>query len=266
MRRLPSCWRAVMIITALVVIGCTPGGIETPPPTAEDLAATPMSTATLPVPDVATPPATVAGIGDGLATPEPRRLMALALDQIAVGGFSAMRQMGESGNPSFIPVIVDLLYFAPLLNAEVNLVMEHALARLVRQLPGSPEPPPYVWNEWVEWVSQRPGLSAPEGYAQWKGNFFAVLFDPDQGPFLYEGVKTRIRLEEVVSGGVPKDGIPDLVNPPVLTAEQAHYLAPSDRVFGVSINGEHRAYPLRIMNPHEMANDVLGGMPIALAY
>ena len=41
---------------------------------------------------------------------------------------------------------------------------------------------------------------------------------------------------------------------------------PTDRVFGISINGEHRAYPLRILNPHEMANDVLGGEPIALAY
>ena len=39
-----------------------------------------------------------------------------------------------------------------------------------------------------------------------------------------------------------------------------------DRVFGVSFNGEHRAYPLRILNAHEMANDVVGGVPFALAY
>lgn len=192
--------------------------------------------------------------------------MSMALDQMVAGGSSAVQKMGESGDPSFIPVIVDLVYFAPLLSAGVNIVMEHALARLARQLPGAQEPPPYVWREWVEWVAARPTLSAPEGYDRWKGNFFAVLFDPDQGPFLYNGVKTRIRLEEIVSGGVPKDGIPDLINPPVLTAGQVTYLEPSDRVFGVSINGEHRAYPLRIMNPHEMANDVLGGTPIALAY
>ena len=43
-------------------------------------------------------------------------------------------------------------------------------------------------------------------------------------------------------------------------------MRPDDRVFGVSINGEHRAYPLRIVNAHEMANDWLGGEPIALAY
>ena len=39
-----------------------------------------------------------------------------------------------------------------------------------------------------------------------------------------------------------------------------------DHTLGVSINGEHRAYPLRILNAHEMANDVLGGEPFALAY
>ena len=67
-------------------------------------------------------------------------------------------------------------------------------------------------------------------------------------------------------GGVFKDGIPDLINPPVVSPDEATYLNPDDRVFGVSINGEHRAYPHRIMNPHEMANDVVGGAPIALAY
>ena len=47
---------------------------------------------------------------------------------------------------------------------------------------------------------------------------------------------------------------------------EAAYLLPDDRVFGVSINGQHRAYPLRIMNRHKMANDVISGVPFALAY
>jgi hypothetical protein len=76
----------------------------------------------------------------------------------------------------------------------------------------------------------------------------------------------RTRTEVVVWAGVPKDGIPDLTRPPVLSAAQADYLNPDDRVFAVSLNGEHRAYPLRILNPHEMANDVVGGVPFALAY
>ena len=95
---------------------------------------------------------------------------------------------------------------------------------------------------------------------------FATLVDPGMGAFLYDGVKATIRLEEIVWGGVRKDAIPDLTNPPVIPAEEATYLDFDERVFGVSINGKHRAYPHRILNPHEMANDVVGGVPIALAY
>ena len=109
-------------------------------------------------------------------------------------------------------------------------------------------------------------MGAPDGYVSWKGELFSQFVDPDVGAFLYDGVKSRIRIEEIVWGGVPKDGIPDLTNPAVIFGSQATYLDPTDRVFGVSINGEHRAYPLRILNAHEMANDVLGGIPFSLAY
>ena len=73
-------------------------------------------------------------------------------------------------------------------------------------------------------------------------------------------------MTELVWGGVAPDGIPDIQDPIPLAPEEADYILSDDRVFGVSINGEHRAYPLRIVNAHEMANDTLGGEPIALAY
>ena len=43
-------------------------------------------------------------------------------------------------------------------------------------------------------------------------------------------------------------------------------ITPAELVFGVEINGDARAYPLRILDWHEMANDVVGGVPVALAY
>ena len=49
-------------------------------------------------------------------------------------------------------------------------------------------------------------------------------------------------------------------------AAAATYLNPDDRVFGVEINGDARAYPLRIANWHEMVNDIVGGVPVSLAY
>ena len=67
-------------------------------------------------------------------------------------------------------------------------------------------------------------------------------------------------------GGVLVDGIPPLDNPKRLLAEAATYLEPTDLVFGISINGDARAYPLRIMDWHEMANEVIGGVPVSLAY
>ena len=77
---------------------------------------------------------------------------------------------------------------------------------------------------------------------------------------------SRIDLTEVVWGGVLPDGIPDLRNPKLLSPADADYLNLTDRVFGVTINGESRAYPLRIVNAHEMVNDTVGGEPISLMW
>ena len=84
--------------------------------------------------------------------------------------------------------------------------------------------------------------------------------------FLSGSEQHSIRLEEIVWGGVVKDGIPALTNPALLPGADAAYLNDSDLVFGVAINGDVRAYPLRIMDWHEMFNDVIGGVPVSLAY
>ena len=76
----------------------------------------------------------------------------------------------------------------------------------------------------------------------------------------------RIRFEEIVWGGALFDDIPSLDNPTMIAADEAGYLLEDDLVFGVEINGDVRAYPLRIMGWHEMFNDVIGGVPVALAY
>lgn len=48
--------------------------------------------------------------------------------------------------------------------------------------------------------------------------------------------------------------------------EHLNFLVPSDRVIGMSINGESHAYPLRVLALHEMVNDILGGTPIAVSF
>lgn len=76
----------------------------------------------------------------------------------------------------------------------------------------------------------------------------------------------KIRLEEITWGGVLVDGITSLDNPKMIEASDADYMLDSDLVFGVEINGDVRAYPLRILGWHEMFNDTIGGVPVALAY
>lgn len=172
-------------------------------------------------------------------------------------------QMSKSGNTAYIPMILDFMRIQ--FSREGRADHGSYAARLAGDAYDDISAQPGDWALWVEWLGQHPEVRPPEGYDAWKGEFLAFI-DPGMGAFFYDGVKTSIRLEEAVWGGVPKDGIPDLVNPPVLPGNQAAYLGALDRVFGVSINGQHRAYPLRVLNPHEMANDVLGGEPIALAY
>ncbi|MFH0793597.1 MAG: DUF3179 domain-containing (seleno)protein [bacterium] len=72
-----------------------------------------------------------------------------------------------------------------------------------------------------------------------------------------------------------KDGLAALVNPHTITASQSNeeakdrrtrFLVSSDRVVGVAMNGQARAYPILMLNWHEVVNDTVGGVPIAVTY
>jgi hypothetical protein len=67
------------------------------------------------------------------------------------------------------------------------------------------------------------------------------------------------------SGGPPPDGIPSIDNPMFVGASAAR-LHPGDPVIGFVHNGEARAYPQRIMVYHEIVNDVVGGLNVAITY
>lgn len=71
---------------------------------------------------------------------------------------------------------------------------------------------------------------------------------------------------EILSGGPGRDGIPSLDKPVFVRASKADFLRPDDRVLGVALNNVKRAYPIRILNYHEIVNDVLGGRPLVVTY
>lgn len=66
--------------------------------------------------------------------------------------------------------------------------------------------------------------------------------------------------------GPPKDGIPSLSDPHVVPVREAAAFSADARVIGVTVNGESRSYPVRILNYHEVVNDQLGGIPIGVFY
>ena len=211
------------------------------------------------------PPAAPLNADDlGHLPDDPTELMYATLD---ISLLDVGRKMAYSHNDQFIPVIMEFMRFQT--DDEALLTLSSFLVRIRDKIPeGEFAVVPFgeeSWSWWVRWLSQNPEIKGPEGYDGWKGHLFGFI-DPLMGEFMYDGVPTNIRLEEIVWGGVRRDGIPDLRFPPAIAPEDARYLDPGDRVFGVSINGEHRAYPLRVLNPHEMANDTLGGVQFALAY
>lgn len=120
------------------------------------------------------------------------------------------------------------------------------------------------WGEWIEWYGQT-DLTVPIGFTGWKGQILTRM-DGRFGDFLQDQHPSNIRVEEIVWGGVVVDGIPPLDNPTMVEGDKAAFMQPFDAVFGIEINGDARAYPLRIIDWHEMANDVIGGVPVSLAY
>ena len=80
--------------------------------------------------------------------------------------------------------------------------------------------------------------------------------------------KRIIPLDQIVSGGPPPDGIPSIDNPRFVTVQEAdkNFLLDSDLILGLNINGDIRAYPLSILVWHEIVNDKVGGVPVAVTY
>ena len=64
-----------------------------------------------------------------------------------------------------------------------------------------------------------------------------------------------------------RDGIKAILDPHFIGATAAFpQMAPDERVLGLSINGDHRAYPLNLLSRHEIVNDKVGGVPVAVTW
>jgi hypothetical protein len=76
-----------------------------------------------------------------------------------------------------------------------------------------------------------------------------------------------IDYDELLSGGPPRDGIPSIDEPVFISPEEAaEWLAGNEPVIALEIGDEARAYPLQILTWHEIANDVVGGVAVAVTF
>jgi len=88
-----------------------------------------------------------------------------------------------------------------------------------------------------------------------------------QGTKPFDVTRHLIPLRQIHGGGPPRDAIPALNDPPNMSAEQAERLLnASDRVLGVVFGGQAKAYPVRILNWHELVNDTVGGRRILVSW
>lgn len=75
-----------------------------------------------------------------------------------------------------------------------------------------------------------------------------------------------IPVDEIVSGGPPRDGIPAINEPKFVDPDAAGFMDDDDRVMGVVIDGVPRAYPIKILNWHEAVNDQIGTQYFVVTY
>ncbi len=105
----------------------------------------------------------------------------------------------------------------------------------------------------------------------------AVGDGTDIASYGFDLTGATVSTEHITASGMPRDGLRTLRDPLSATVAEidaipwgghgkGHFLVPGDRVIGVSLEGRARAYPLSILNWHEIANDRLAGIPIAVTY
>ncbi|HEX6385661.1 MAG TPA: DUF3179 domain-containing protein [Anaerolineae bacterium] len=211
-------------------------------------------------PDAASPDEGMTQEASTISDEEATELMFVLSDDVTSKARNALAGIVAAGDKRFIAVLIEL-FRGRQLGLVRNLSFDEYVAAL-EALSGQSFGPD--WPAWIEWYGGS-DLAPPPGFTSWKGRLLAQI-DPGFAEFLQDSHPSRIRTEEIQWGGVRVDGIPALDNPNMIAPAEADYLDPQDPVFGITLNGDARAYPLRILDWHEMANDVIGGVPVSLAY
>lgn len=166
-------------------------------------------------------------------------------------------QVSKIWAPEFIPVLVEFVR----LSQDKKFLWE--VIDLLHEKTGQKFGDDYL--TWLAWIWENPPV-----YGFYYNDFKAIYYqyiDQKFKKYFHQRQSTsKIRVDEIVWGGVQQDGIPPLRNPTLLDAQDADYLGNRDVVFGVYLNGEAKAYPKRILAWHEFFTDSFGATKIAGVY
>ncbi len=187
-----------------------------------------------------------------------RDLLPAAEARTRAAAFGAIEAFPE---PQYLAPLVDLLRLADTAE-EWFAILDAGSAVLGEDLRALEQP----WRKLTLRMAGSQDVELPRGYATWKGQLLGQLVDERFTEFLNDAAVSRVALHEVVWGGVGVGGIPALQQPATLEAGEATWLLSEEPVVGLAVGGEARAYPLRILDWHELANDRLGGRPISLTW
>lgn len=98
-------------------------------------------------------------------------------------------------------------------------------------------------------------LPALAGPGDWAGDWPRTDF-----------TRATVPLTEILSGGPPRDGIPPIEHPRFVSLAEASALDDREPAVVLVLEGEARAYPLRVLIWHEIVNDRFAGRPVAVTY
>ncbi len=92
----------------------------------------------------------------------------------------------------------------------------------------------------------------------------ALAADASGSGFDLEGA--LLPQEEIRSGGPPRDGIKSVDDPQFVPVEEAQWVTEQNPVLGVALGEEAHVYPIHLIEPHQIVNDVVGGVPVAVTF
>lgn len=212
-------------------------------------------------------------VPDGALAPAVENELGSLLASIKQGGFDseAVAQVGAGGDPRVGWLLADLMRFfqTPPAGSQLARAFEDATGTPIESQGGLG----FVeaFNLLMAW-----DLPAWDGYDGWKQEIYTLL-EPGWAPFFEDNVAIDWRL--VTWGGVLIDDrplgdtegcvrgcIPALDDPPTVSGGDVTWLADSDVVFGVALNGESLALPRNQMEVHEMVNLTLAGHRLGIPY